>query len=389
MPFSRSPEITRSRGAGTLPQAGARFTPGRMIAVWAERRGPSLSLARAVALCQIRGTREVQMKVVQFGRFGEPAQVLELLDREPPRPGPGEVLVTLTARAIHPSDLMNVRGMYGRPPPLPAVPGNDAAGVVAAVGEGVSGLSVGQRVSLLLGATGGRGTWMDQVSVPAPMLVPVPDALSDPQAGALWVNYLSVVVMAEVLGLQRGDTLLQTAAGSQLGRAMMELAKLRGFSLLNVVRRREQVAELQALGAGEVICTADESLPARVKALTGGKGAKFAIDAVGGTTGAQVVESLGQNGTALIYGALEGKPISIQPGPLLFKEATVKGFWLTRWLATAPPERVRAAYQEILGHAATGAFRPAIDSTYPLAQVREAVIRAETPGRSGSVVLVP
>lgn len=330
------------------------------------------------------------MKVVQFSKLGEPAEVLELVERPEPKPGPGEVRVTLTARAIHPSDLMNARGLYGRPPPLPCVPGNDAAGTVTELGPGVNGLTVGQRVMLLLGATGGKGTWMEQVVVPQAMLVPTPQALSDLQAGAIWVNYLSVWVMAEeVLGIKPGETLLQTAAGSQLGRAMIELARLRGFSLINVVRRREQVAELQALGAGEVICTADESLPARVKELTGGKGVKHAIDAVGGQTGAQVVEALGQNGVALIYGALEGKALPLNPGAMLFKETTLKGFWLTRWLATSPVERVRAACAEIVRHAAAGTFKPAVDSSYPLAQVREAVIRAETPGRSGSVVLVP
>ena len=330
------------------------------------------------------------MKTVQFSRLGEPADVLEVKDVPTPTPGEGEVRVTLTARAIHPSDLMNVRGLYGRPPPLPFVPGNDAAGTVDAVGPGVKGFKAGDRVMLLLGATGGKGTWMEQVVVPAQMLVPTPPALSDAQAGSLWVNYLSIWVMAvEVLQIPEGGLLLQTAAGSQLGRAMMELARLRNFRLINVVRRREQVAELQALGAENLVCTADESLPARVKELTGGKGVRWAIDAVGGLTGAQVVESLSVGGRCLIFGALEGKAIPLNPGPVLFKEAVIQGFWLTRWLQVTPPERVRPVLEAIIAHAAKGDFKPAIDQSFPLAQVKEAVVRAETPGRQGSVVLVP
>ena len=330
------------------------------------------------------------MKTVQFSRLGEPADVLEVQDAPTPTPGAGEVRVTLTARAIHPSDLMNVRGQYGRPPPLPFTPGNDAAGTVDAVGPGVVDFRVGQRVMLLLGATGGRGTWMEQVVVPARMLVPTPDALSDAQAGALWVNYLSIWVMAvEVLQVPKDGLLLQTAAGSQLGRAMMELARLRGFRLVNVVRRREQVAELQALGAENVICTADESLPARVKELTGGKGVRWAIDAVGGTTGAQVIESLAHGGRCLLFGALDGKAIPLNPGPVLFKELVIQGFWLTRWLQVTPPEQQRPVLQAIIAHAAKGDFKPALDQSFPLARVKEAVVRAETPGRHGSVVLVP
>lgn len=330
------------------------------------------------------------MKIVQFTRLGEPAEVLELQTVSDVSPGPGEVKVSLTARAIHPSDLMNVRGRYGRPPPLPSVPGNDAAGTVVAVGPGVVDFKVADRVMLLLGATGGRGTWKEQVVVPASMLVHTPAALSDVEAGALWVNYLSVWVMVvEVMGVKAGELVLQTAAGSQLGRAMMELAKLRGFQLINVVRRREQVAELEALGATQLICTADEHLPKRVKELTGGKGVPWAIDAVAGTTGSQVIEALAPGGTDIVFGALDMKDLSVSPGLMLFKEITVKGFWLSRWLQTVSQDRVRAAVDAVCAHAARGDFRPAIDRTYPLAQFRDAVVRAETPGRQGAVVLVP
>ncbi len=125
------------------------------------------------------------MRIVQFDRFGEPVEVLHLQEAELPEPAAGEVRIRLTARAIHPSDLQNVRGKYGRPPPLPATPGNDAAGVVDALGAGVTAPAPGTRVALLLGANSGRGTWREQVCVPAQMVVPTPSALSDAQAGAL------------------------------------------------------------------------------------------------------------------------------------------------------------------------------------------------------------
>jgi NADPH:quinone reductase-like Zn-dependent oxidoreductase len=222
------------------------------------------------------------MHIVQFDRFGEPADVLHLLDAAIPQPAAGEVRVRLTARAIHPSDLQNVRGRYGRPPPLPATPGNDAAGVVDAVGVGVTSPVPGMRVALLLGANAGRGTWREQVCVPAQMVVPTPSGLTDTQAGALWVNYLSIEAMVEdVLHLKAGDVLIQTAAGSQLGRAVLEFAKVRGLVLVNVVRRAEQAAELRAAGATHVVVVPGEDLAARVREVTGGKGATAAIDSVG------------------------------------------------------------------------------------------------------------
>jgi NADPH:quinone reductase len=329
------------------------------------------------------------MHIVQFDRFGEPADVLHLLDAAIPQPAAGEVRVRLTARAIHPSDLQNVRGRYGRPPPLPATPGNDAAGVVDAVGVGVTSPVPGMRVALLLGANAGRGTWREQVCVPAQMVVPTPSGLSDTQAGALWVNYLSIEAMVEdVLHLKAGDVLIQTAAGSQLGRAVLEFAKVRGLVLVNVVRRAEQAAELRAAGATHVVVVPGEDLAARVHEVTGGKGATAALDSVGGDTGVEVLAALQSGGTSVLFGALDGRAVSVDPGPFLFRELSLQGFWLTRWLQRVPPQLVRAAVGAVLAGAERGDFRPAVDSTYPLSEVRAAVLRAETPGRTGAVVLV-
>jgi NADPH:quinone reductase-like Zn-dependent oxidoreductase len=297
--------------------------------------------------------------------------------------------VRLTARAIHPSDLQNVRGLYGRPPALPAVPGNDAAGVVLGIGEGVSGWAAGDRGTLLLGATGGRGTWMDEVAVPAGMVVKTPPGLSDQQAGALWANYLSVwVMLEEVLRLQRGDVLVQTAAGSQLGLAVMEHAAWKGFTLVNVVRRPEQAEELRTAGQPHVAVFPGDDLVRAVRGAARGRGATAAIDAEGGATGTQLLDTLAPGATALIFGALDGgRPLTFAPGPFLFRALTLKGFWLVRWLQTTPPDQIHQAVGSVLQGVAEGRYRPAVDRSYPLDEVRAAVERAETPGRRGAVVL--
>jgi NADPH:quinone reductase-like Zn-dependent oxidoreductase len=322
--------------------------------------------------------------------LGEPKDVLVLEDAPAPEPGPGEVQVRLTARAIHPSDLMNVRGLYSRPPPLPATPGNDAAGVVSAVGEGVSDLEPGDRVILLLGATEGRGTWAESVCVQADRLVPTPPVLTEAQAGALWVNYLSVwVMLEELLRLEPGATLIQTAAGSQLGRAVMEHAAWKGLRLVNVVRRREQAEELRAAGQTHVGVFPGDDLTSLVRQATGGHGAAAAIDAVGGETGAAVLDTLASGATALLYGALDGgRVVPVKPGPFLFRELRLHGFWLTRWLGSAAPGRVAAAVGAVLGAVAEGRYRPAVDRTFPFEEVRAAAEYAEKPGRKGAVVLV-
>jgi len=141
-------------------------------------------------------------------------------------------------------------------------------------------------------------------------------------------------------------------------------------------------------GASHVVVVPGEDLAAKVRALTSGKGAAAAVDAVGGETGAEALSALQPGGTCLVFGALDGRPVPVEPGPFLFRELVLQGFWLTRWLQHAPAERVRAAVEAVRSGAERGEFRPVIDSSYPLSEVRAAVLRAETPGRTGAVVLV-
>ncbi|WP_394827451.1 zinc-dependent alcohol dehydrogenase family protein [Pendulispora albinea] len=331
-------------------------------------------------------------RIIRFHEFGEPADVLRLEEDETPAGplGAREVRVHLTSCAIHPSDLMNIRGRYGLvQPTLPRIPGTDAAGRIVEVGAEVSDLRPGDRVILLLGATRGEGTWREQVRVPAAAVVKMPDNLPEANAGSVWVNYLSVWIMVqELLAVPPGGLVLQTAAGSQLGRAMMEFARLRNFRLINAVRRREQVEELEALNGGPVLCTEDDDFVARVRELAGEGGLRYAIDAVAGATGAKLVEAMGVGGQIVLFGALERGPLPLPVGAVLFKEIAIRGFWLRRWTELAGPARHRALVDDILRHIAQGDIVPALDTAFPFAAFRDAVRRAETPGRKGAVVLV-
>ncbi|HEV7842628.1 MAG TPA: zinc-dependent alcohol dehydrogenase family protein, partial [Pyrinomonadaceae bacterium] len=226
------------------------------------------------------------MKSVRFYEFGNPAEMLRVEDVPQPEPVANQVLVKLRARSINPSDLLMVRGVYGALPKLPATPGLEGMGEVAVVGPGVKNLRPGQRVIPL----GVSGTWQEYLLADEKQLIPVPDSVSDQTAAQFVVNPLTAWIMTiEELQLQPGEWLLQTAAGSTLGRVVLQIASLRGFKTINVVRRREQVEELKSLGADEVICTETEDLVERVREITGKPGLTKAIDAVGGETGGAVV----------------------------------------------------------------------------------------------------
>jgi NADPH2:quinone reductase len=325
------------------------------------------------------------MKSVRFHEFGNPAEVLRVEEVQTPEPGAGQVLVKMRARPINPSDLLTVRGLYGSLPVPPATPGLEGMGEVASVGEGVTHLGAGQRVVPL----GVAGTWQEFVVAPAERVMPVPDSITDQTAAQFVVNPLTAWIMTvDELALQPGEWLLQTAAGSTLGRVVLQIAKQRGFKTINVVRRREQAEELKALGADEVICTDEEDIPERVKEITGKQGVRKAIDAVGGETGAAVLRSLGRGGVMLVYGLLSGEPIPLDGGRMIFTTSTVRGFWLGDWMHTAPPERQQATTGAMLRAMATQEIVPPVEAEYPLEEVVAAAEHSVRTGRSGKVLLV-
>ncbi|HEY1011837.1 MAG TPA: zinc-dependent alcohol dehydrogenase family protein [Herpetosiphonaceae bacterium] len=328
------------------------------------------------------------MKALRFHEFGDPQAVLRLEELPDPEPGPGQVLVRLTARSVNPSDLYTVMGVYGVRPTLPAVPGNEGAGVVERVGDGVSGFQAGDRVTLLLGAVPPHeGTWRELAAIDQQWLIKTPPGVSDEQAATAWVNYLTAWILAfEEFDLKPGEQVLVTAGASHLGRAMLQLAAHKGFKVIATVRRDEQKQELLDLGAAAVIATDSEDLSQRAKELTGGKGFKYAIDAVSGRVGTEVVANLAPRGVCIIYGLLSQEPIQID-GRIIFTEAVVRGFWLVRWLQHRPAEHVAGVIATLTRLFADGTLVSPIDSAFDLSDIAGMLERSNAPGRQGKVVI--
>lgn len=324
------------------------------------------------------------MRSIIFKEFGNPADVLRLEDVPQPEAGANQVLVRLRARSINPSDLLTVRGLYGMLPKLPATPGLEGMGEIAAVGAGVTHLQLGQRVIPL----GVQGTWQEYIVAASAQFIPVPEGVSDETAAQFVVNPLTAWIMTvEELSLKPGEWLLQTAAASTLGQVVLQIARLRGFKTINVVRRREQVEELKSLGADECICTDEEDIGERIREITGGAGPTKAIDAVGGETGAGVLSALGRGGVMLSYGLLSGQPMPVDGGRMIFASTTLRGFWLTEWLRSAAPERQQAVTAGMLRLMASNEIVPPVEAEYPLDDIVAAVQHAERPGRKGKVLL--
>jgi NADPH:quinone reductase-like Zn-dependent oxidoreductase len=325
------------------------------------------------------------MKAVVCERWGDPDEVLQVRDLPPPQVGRGQVRVRLLLSPVNPSDVLMIQGRYGRQPPLPAVPGFEGVGVVEE-GRGLLGWRVrGRRVAVLNGVS---GNWQEQVVIPARQAVPVPADLSDEQAAMFFVNPATALIMTRyVLRVPADAWLLQTAAGSALGRMVIRLGRRDGFRTLNVVRRRAQADELLRLGGTAVVATDTEDLAGRVAELTGGQGVPCALDAVGGATGAAALGTLGRGGRLLVYGALSGEPLTLDPRILLIGQKRVEGFWLSEWVRDQGVLRLLRLFRRLGRLIREGVLASEVGATFPLEEVRAAVRQAGVVGRQGKVLL--
>ena len=329
------------------------------------------------------------MKSILFDHFGDPKEVLQLRDAPIPEPGRNEVRVRMRLSPINPSDLLYIRGRYGRQATFPVSPGFEGMGVVDAVGPGflkrIRGIKPGRRVVAL---NGKGGNWQEFVVIPVRQAIPLPDDISDEQAANFFVNPATAVVMTQhVLKLTPGQWLLQSAAASALGKMLIRLGKASGYRTMNVVRRREQVKELQDLGGDAVICSSDENVPERALALTNGAGVPFAIDCVGGNTGLDALRSLSPNGRMLVYGTLTDEPIPVDPRLLIAGQKRIEGFWLSEWVQKQGIFTMLGLFRRVTDLMRKGVLTTDIEATYPLEEIKTAVENAELPGRKGKILL--
>ncbi|MEI9999416.1 MAG: zinc-dependent alcohol dehydrogenase family protein [Verrucomicrobiota bacterium] len=328
------------------------------------------------------------MKALVFDQIGEPAGVLALRDLPKPAPGPGEVLVRIHLTPVHPTDLHVMRGRFGRRPELPASPGVEAVGVVEALGPGVAGPAPGTRVVLI----DVWGTWREWVVSPADRVVPVPDGVSDEAAAQAIVNPVTAWVLTLVEHkLQPGDWLAQTAAGSTVGRLVLQLARAEGFRTISIVRRRAQVPDIAALGGDVVLCTEDDDWPAQLAQAAGGKAPAKAIDCVSGRVAATVARSLAPGGRLIVFGALSSHrqtdpasfEIPVFVPRLLYGATTLQGWFLFHWLVATPLGDCAAVVRSVLQRLDSGALRLAPATLYAPDQRETALREAEASAREG------
>ncbi|RLV50568.1 NADPH:quinone oxidoreductase [Nocardioides mangrovicus] len=325
------------------------------------------------------------MRAVVHHTFAEPETVLVVEQRPMPEPGEGEVRIRTVLSPIHQHDLWTVRGTYGFKPELPAASGTEALGVVDTLGPGVEGLEVGQRV--VSSAT--FGVWAEYVIAPAAGLLPVPDGVPDEAAAQLVAMPFSAISLLHSLDLPAGSWLVQNAANGAVGRIVAQLAAARGLHVVGLVRRSAAVAELAEQGIEGIVATDAEDWREQVAALTGGAPLVAGVDSLGGRASGEVLSVLADDATLVAFGAMNSPVMEIGSGDLIFKQATVKGFWGARVSRELEPAVRAALLRELVERVAAGELTLPVAAVHPFEEVADAVRATQQPGRVGKVLLRP
>lgn len=327
------------------------------------------------------------MKRVLYSNYGEPANVLEVIEEDVAAPGVGEVSIAVEAAPAHIADLKNIRGEPYFRFPLPRTPGYEGIGRIVAVGPEVGSRKVGDRVFLPVSC----GAWREQLVAKAADLVPAPegDAI---QLSLLPINPPTSYLMLEDFGqhLKPGDWIIQNAANSSCGVYLVRLARMRGIRTVNVVRRDSVFPLLRDAGA-DVVVVDGPDLAARVATETGGAAITLGIDAVGGPATERIASCLVDGGTVLNYGMLTGEPCHIMPTTLFQRDIRLLGFWTRRQNAKRTPAEVSAVYTKLAAMVAGGQLSAQIAGVFPFSRAKEACALAARVGdeRPGKVILVP
>jgi NADPH2:quinone reductase len=322
------------------------------------------------------------MRAIEIEKTGGP-EVLVLRELPVPQPGPQQVLVKIEAIGVNFIDIYLREGRY--PAKLPFVPGQEAAGVVTALGPGVSGFKVGDRVVWchILGA------YAEYAVVPLGVLIAVPDGVTTRQAAAALLqgttaHYLSHSTYA----IQRGDAVLVHAGAGGVGLLLIQMAKRLGARVLTTVSTEAKAALAREAGADETILYTREDFAARVRELTGGEGVPVVYDSVGKTTFEGSLACLRRRGLMVLYGGASG-PV---PPLDLIRLSTMGSLYVTRPTMkdyTSTRQELEQRVGDVLGWVGDGSLKLRIEHSYPLAEAAQAHRDLEGRKTTGKVLLAP
>ncbi|WP_038346292.1 zinc-binding dehydrogenase [Acinetobacter sp. A47] len=325
------------------------------------------------------------MQSIIHHSFGELAEVLQQAQMPQPEPKAGEVRIKTILSPIHNHDVWTVRGSYGYKPTLPAIGGSEAVGIVDAVGEGVDQSKLGQRVAV----AGVHGSWAEYFIAPAAGVIALNDAIDDETAAQLIGMPISALMLLDFVNIQPGQWLIQNTANGAVGKTVAMIAQARGLQVINLVRRSDAIAEMQALGIQHVVATDQPDWKQQVKAIHADQPLIAGVDSIGGRASGELLNLLSENSLLVSFGSMTGETMQISSGDLIFKQATVKGFWASVVSKEMPAERKKALFVELLTLAAQKKLILPVEGVFGFDEIQTAALKATQGARQGKVLLKP
>jgi NADPH2:quinone reductase len=314
------------------------------------------------------------MRALVCREYGSPDDLV-VEERDDPIAGRGEILVDIKAAGLNFPDVLLVGGQYQVKTPPPFIPGHEAAGIVAAVGEGADRFAVGDRVII----TPPTGAFAERCAVPEPLAMPIPEGLDFGQAAGFTITCsTSYHALRQRAELQDGETVVVLGAAGGVGITAVEIAKALGARVIAAASTDEKLEFAKSAGADETVNYGETSLKEAVREITGA-GADVVYDPVGGEIGEQALRAIARGGRYLIIGFASGTIPNFPANLLLLKEACAMGVWWGPW-AMRNPELQAQNLEAMAGMIASGKLRPRVTGSYSLDEFSEA-FRAITARR--------
>jgi NADPH2:quinone reductase len=319
------------------------------------------------------------MKAIRISKTGDPS-VLEIKDVPKPVPGTGEALICLKTAGLNFIDIYFRKGIY--PSALPFTPGVEGAGVVEAVGDGVSEIKPGDRVAY----AGHRGSYAEYNVVKASQLIPLPKKVSFEEGAAFPLQGMTAhYLLHEYYRIKPGDSILVHAAAGGVGLLVVQWAKHKGARVIGTVSTEEKAKIAREAGADDIILYTKEDFVAETKKLTGGKGADYIIDGVGQSTFTKDLEAVRTRGHICVFGSSSGPAEAIAPNSLMARSVTVSGGSLFNYIGNR--EELLGRARSVLNGMREGWLKLRIDKVLPLEQAAEAHRLLEGRQTTGKVIL--
>ena len=315
------------------------------------------------------------MKAIHLTAYGDPVQNLQMVKiPEPNAPSAGEALVRMEYAPVDYSDLLLANGAYFLRPQLPSVIGGEGAGIVEAIGPGVTSIKRGDRVTIPFRTF----TWAEKVLAPADGLFVVPRSIDAKAASMLNINPTTAVLLLDgFVKLKPKDWIVLNAANSQVARCIIAIAKSRDLSVAGIVRRSEVIPELKTFGV-DFVGVESPDLPRQIQSATGGMPISLGLDAVGGPATATIAGALSPGAHFVSYAWLSGLPIHLPQADLIGKRLNIRGFWM--YYDEYLP-KMRGALTEAANVVGSGKLTLPITTTYKPSQVKEAIEHSQRGGK--------